>query len=154
MFRGTQKRDNQKDQVIKDSGPYEAIVTGHLDTKFSGSLEVELLKASVSGNSPLQTGQRVTVKYLNPFYGITSYDGVTANRGYEDSQQSYGMWFVPPDLGVKVLVIFVEGNINKGYWFGCVQAENQNFMLPDGRAATTFTDVDGDITLKDRKSVV
>ena len=151
MFRGTQKRDNQKDQVIKDSGPYEAIVTGHLDTKFSGSLEVELLKASVSGNSPFQTGQRVTVKYCNPFYGITSYDGVTANRGYEDSQQSYGMWFVPPDLGVKVLVIFVEGNINKGYWFGCVQAENQNFMLPDGRAATTFTDVDGDITLKGKK---
>jgi hypothetical protein len=37
-------------------------------------------------------------------------------------------------------VIFVEGNINKGYWFGCVQAENQNFMIPDGRAATTFTD--------------
>jgi hypothetical protein len=43
-----------------------------------------------------------------------------------------------------VLVIFVEGNINKGYWFGCVQAENQNFMLPDGRAATTFTDTNED----------
>jgi hypothetical protein len=39
-----------------------------------------------------------------------------------------------------VLVIFVEGNINKGYWIGCVQAENQNFMIPDGRAATTYTD--------------
>jgi hypothetical protein len=37
-------------------------------------------------------------------------------------------------------VIFVEGNVNKGYWIGCVQAENQNFMIPDGRAATTYTD--------------
>jgi hypothetical protein len=43
-------------------------------------------------------------------------------------------------VGNTVLVIFVEGNINKGYWIGCVQAENQNFMIPDGRAATTYTD--------------
>jgi hypothetical protein len=50
------------------------------------------------------------------------------------------MWFIPPDVGNTVLVIFVEGNINKGYWIGCVQAENQNFMIPDGRAATTYTD--------------
>jgi hypothetical protein len=54
------------------------------------------------------------------------------------------MWFIPPDVGNTVLVIFVEGNINKGYWFGCVQAENQNFMLPDGRAVTTFTDTNED----------
>ena len=151
MFRGTQKRDSTRDQVVKDPGPYEAIVTSHLDTKYSGTLEVELLKASVSGNDPFEVGQRVNVKYCSPFYGITSYDGVTMNRGYQDSQQSYGMWFVPPDVGVKVLVIFVEGNINKGYWFGCVQAENQNFMLPDGRAATSFTDVNDDPTLRGKK---
>ena len=137
--------------MVKDPGPYEAIVTSHLDTKYSGTLEVELLKASVSGNDPFEVGQRVNVKYCSPFYGITSYDGVTMNRGYQDSQQSYGMWFVPPDVGVKVLVIFVEGNINKGYWFGCVQAENQNFMLPDGRAATSFTDVNDDPTLRGKK---
>ena len=151
MFRGTQKRDSNRDQMVKDPGPYEAIVTSHLDTKYSGTLEVELLKASVSGNDPFEVGQRVNVKYCSPFYGITSYDGVTMNRGYQDSQQSYGMWFVPPDVGVKVLVIFVEGNINKGYWFGCVQAENQNFMLPDGRAATSFTDVNDDPTLRGKK---
>lgn len=151
MFRGTQRRDSNRDQVVKDPGPYEAIVTSHLDAKYSGSLEVELLKAGVSGNDPFEAGQRVLVKYCNPFYGITSYNGVTANHGYEDSQQSYGMWFVPPDIGVKVLVIFVEGNINKGYWFGCVQAENQNFMLPDGRAVTTYTDVNDDVSLRGKK---
>jgi hypothetical protein len=88
----------------------------------------------------LEPNQRVQVRYLSPFYGVTNYDGVTKNHDYASSQQSYGMWFIPPDVGNTVLVIFVEGNINKGYWFGCVQAENQNFMLPDGRAATTFTD--------------
>jgi hypothetical protein len=93
----------------------------------------------------------VQVQYLNPFYGVTNYNGVTKNADYASSQQSYGMWFVPPDVGNTVLVIFVEGNINKGYWFGCVQAENQNFMLPDGRAATSFTDVNNDPTLRGKK---
>jgi hypothetical protein len=125
---------------MKSPGPYEAIVTSHLDSKYSGTLEVELLKSNESGNSSVASSQRVQVRYLNPFYGVTSYNGVTRNHDYASSQQSYGMWFIPPDVGNTVLVIFVEGNINKGYWFGCVQAENQNFMLPDGRAATTFTD--------------
>jgi hypothetical protein len=94
----------------------------------------------------LEANQRVQVEYLNPFYGVTNYAGVTKNTNYASSQQSYGMWFVPPDIGNIVLVIFVEGNINKGYWIGCVQAENQNFMLPDGRAATTFTDITANIS--------
>jgi hypothetical protein len=135
-------KDNRsnKHRPMKSPGPYEAIVTSHLDSKYSGTLEVELLKSNESGNSSLAPNQRVQVRYLNPFYGVTSYNGVTRNHDYASSQQSYGMWFIPPDVGNTVLVIFVEGNINKGYWFGCVQAENQNFMLPDGRAATTFTD--------------
>jgi hypothetical protein len=94
----------------------------------------------------LEANQRVQVEYLNPFYGVTNYAGVTKNNDYASSQQSYGMWFIPPDIGNIVLVIFVEGNINKGYWIGCVQAENQNFMIPDGRPATTFTDTIGNIT--------
>ena len=140
--------DKRSKQTLssKDAGPYEAIVTSHLDSKYSGTLEVELLRANSAGNSGSATNQRVQVKYLSPYYGVTNYSGVTKNPDYASSQQSYGMWFIPPDVGNTVLVIFVEGNINKGYWIGCVQAENQNFMLPDGRAATTFTDTTNDPT--------
>jgi hypothetical protein len=116
------------------------VVTSHLDGKYSGTLEVELLKSLNPSNDSKSESQRIQVKYLSPFYGVTSPDGVTKNADYASSQQSYGMWFIPPDVGNTVLVIFVEGNINKGYWIGCVQAENQNFMIPDGRAATTYTD--------------
>jgi hypothetical protein len=116
------------------------VVTSHLDGKYSGTLEVELLKSLDPSNDSKSESQRIQVKYLSPFYGVTSPDGVTKNADYASSQQSYGMWFIPPDVGNTVLVIFVEGNINKGYWIGCVQAENQNFMIPDGRAATTYTD--------------
>ena len=46
-----------------------------------------------------------------------------------------------PDVGTKVLVIFAEGNRGKGYWIGCVQDENMNFMVP-GIASTTYNDED------------
>ena len=141
------RRSNPNQQgSIKDSGPYEARITSHLDGKYMGTLEVELLRSVDPGMDSLEANQRVQVEYLNPFYGVTNYAGVTKNNDYASSQQSYGMWFVPPDIGNIVLVIFVEGNINKGYWIGCVQAENQNFMIPDGRPATTFTDTIGNIT--------
>jgi len=140
-----------KNRIMKSPGPYEAVVTSHLDGKYSGTLEVELLRSNDPGNETDAVNQRVQVRYLNPFYGVTNYDGVTKNNDYASSQQSYGMWFIPPDLGNTVLVIFVEGNINKGYWFGCVQAENQNFMIPDGRAATTYTDITDNEDLAGKK---
>jgi hypothetical protein len=146
MFSIDRRSSPNQQGTIKDSGPYEARITSHLDGKYMGTLEVELLRSVDPGMDSLEANQRVQVEYLNPFYGVTNYAGVTKNNDYASSQQSYGMWFVPPDIGNIVLVIFVEGNINKGYWIGCVQAENQNFMIPDGRPATTFTDTIGNIT--------
>jgi hypothetical protein len=122
-------------------GPYIAVVRNHLDSKYMGSLEVELLKTSEAGNSVETSGQIVAVKYLSPFYGVTPFKGVTNNQGYQYTQKSYGMWMVPPDIGTRVMVMFVEGNAAKGYWFGCVQDEFMNFMLP-GNAFTTFNDKD------------
>jgi len=122
-------------------GPYIAIVRNHLDSKYMGSLEVELLKTSEAGNSVEASGQIVAVSYLSPFYGVTPYKGVSNNEGYQYTQKSYGMWMVPPDIGTRVMIIFVEGNSAKGYWFGCVQDEYMNFMLP-GNAFTTYNDKD------------
>jgi uncharacterized protein (DUF2345 family) len=122
----------------KAGGPYEAIIVNHLDPYNMGTLEVELLKNG-SGNNPERTGQLVTCKYLSPFYGVTPSMGTTANDGYEYTQKSYGFWAVPPDVGTKVLVMFVEDNTNYAYWIGCIQDENMNFMVPDGRASTDLT---------------
>ena len=38
------------------------------------------------------------------------------------------MWAIPPDVGVKVLVFFAEENYGHGYWVGCMQDLNMNFM--------------------------
>ena len=123
-------------------GPYEAIVVSHLDTKFMGSLQVELLKNSSSGNQPERTGQVVTVSYMSPFYNSTPLNGNNKNDTYQNTQQVSGFWAVPPDVGTKVIVIFVEGNISNGYWIGCVQDMYMNFTLPESRPGSKFNNED------------
>ena len=132
-------RVRQSGNRPKAGGPYEAIVTNHLDPTYMGTLEVELLKNTGSGNNPERTGQLHVVRYLSPFYGITPAQALANNDGYEWTQKSYGFWAVPPDIGTKVLVIFVEGNAAYGYWIGCIPENFMNFMLPDGRAVTELT---------------
>lgn len=133
------KRTAAGDTIIRGSGPYEALVVNNLDPKYMGALEVEILKYTGAGNSPERSGEILTVRYLSPFYGVTSSRGLNLEDGYANTQKSYGFWAVPPDIGTRVLVIFAEGNPNFGYWIGCIQDDYMNFMVPDGRASTERT---------------
>jgi len=122
--------------ITPDAGPFLAKVVSHLDPSYMGTLEVQLLLES--GNDEDREGQLRTVKYLNPFYGSTSIDYVSEDPDtHNNTQKSYGMWFVPPDVGQIVACIFIGGDTRKGFWFGCVQNEDVNFSLP-GYAATQF----------------
>lgn len=137
-----ESQDTRSSQYVVSnefSRPCLAIVRNHLDSTYMGGLEVELLTTG-SGNSTNAPGQLIPVKYLSPFYGLTSYDGANKNDGHQNSQRSYGFWGIPPDIGAKVLVIFIEGG--EGYWIGCVPEENTNFMIPDQMASTTFNSQD------------
>ncbi len=123
--------------VLPSSGPYIAEITNHLDPSYMGSLEVALIKGVV--NNINKQSETYVVRYLSPFYGVTSlrYEG-TNSGDFNDVQKSYGMWMVPPDVGTRVMVIFIDGDPNQGYWFGCVQDMYQNHMVP-GIAASKQT---------------
>lgn len=118
-------------------GPFLAEITNHLDPTYMGSLEVALIQGMPS--SIINQSNTFVVKYLNPFYGVTSvrYEG-TNSSDFNDVQKSYGMWMVPPDVGTTVMVIFIDGDPNQGYWMGCVQDAYQNHMVP-GIAASKQT---------------
>lgn len=133
------ERSALKDKSITQSLVHEAIIVSHLDPTYMGNLEVELLQSSSTDALPRRTGQLITVRYLSPFYGVTTYKGITENDNFRSSQQSYGFWAVPPDIGTKVLVVFAEGNTSKGYWIGCIQDEGMNFMTPGAAVFTTNT---------------
>lgn len=133
--------ETPKSSQTDGPGPFVAIVRNHLDTEYMGTLEVELLKTTGSGNTTDVTGEMVTVSYLSPFYGITPYQGTSDNEGFDHSQKSYGMWAVPPDIGSSVLVIFAEGNKSRGFWIGCIQEKFMNFMVP-GNGSTKYNTQD------------
>jgi hypothetical protein len=121
------------DQSAPRPGPFLAKVVSHLDPSYMGVLQVELLKPV--GNSSAD-GQTIPVKMMTPFAGSTGieYTGQDPDD-YNNTQKSYGMWFVPPDPGTIVIVFFIDGDQKRGYWLGCVLDEGVNFMLP-GVAAT------------------
>jgi hypothetical protein len=113
-------------------GPFLAKVVSNLDPTYMGILEVEILRPVGASSSESQLHQ---VKYMSPFYGVTSVNAIGENNDFNDTQKSYGMWMVPPDVGVTVIIIFIDGDPKRGYWIGCVQDEAMNFMVP-GLAAT------------------
>ena len=131
-------------------GPFEAVVINNLDPEFHGAITVQLRKMNESQGIAFADGELYTAKYLQPFGGSTPGFGSTKNTGYKDSQQSYGMWMVPPDVGTTVLVIFAEGNPNMCYWLGVVQDKFMNFSVP-GHAATTLLNEDVPDNLKGKK---
>jgi len=122
---------------LPSAGPFLAEITNNLDPTYMGSLEVSLIK-TLQNSIDYQTDTYI-VRYLSPFYGVTSirYEGNNSSN-FNDVQKSYGMWMVPPDIGTVVLVIFIDGDPNQGYWMGCVPDQFQNHMIP-GIAASQQT---------------
>ena len=120
-----------------DPGPYLGIVTSQLDPTYMGSLRVNITRSSPEQDDVVATG--VIVRYCSPFFGATSqrYEGNNSSS-FNDVQKSYGFWMVPPDVGCTVLVTFVGGDINQGYWFGCVPDRYQDQMVP-GIAASQYS---------------
>ena len=124
------------DTEVVGQFPVLAKVVGNLDPTYMGTLQVQLLRDV--GNDDF-TGQTYPVKMLSPFWGQTPLDANNQEAGFNNTQKSYGMWMVPPDVGSIGIVIFVNGNIKRGFWLGFVPEEYTNFMVP-GLAATEFTE--------------
>ena len=138
---------------LASPGPYLARVINNIDPMRQGSLEVELLRTI--GNREASNQQLFTVKYLSPFYGTTDImlNGADPND-FNHTQKSYGFWFVPPDTGTLVMVIFVESDPGQGYWIGCAQDIYTNHMVPGiaaSKAASDQTRDSDETTWKDVK---
>jgi len=124
-----EKRVPANKPVDIGNGPYLAKVVGYLDPAFMGGLEVTLLRAD--GNIIGDANQTYPVKYAPPFYGTTTFEFMGYNLdNFDDTQKSYGMWFVPPDIGVTVMIFFIDGRSDQGYWTNCVPSRFMNQMIP------------------------
>lgn len=135
-----------------DPGPYIGIVKDNVDETRMGGLKVMI--PSLSGTDEGPSSMLYDVKYLTPFYGAKSPSATTKTSPYDfdDSPHSYGMWMVPPDIDTRVLVIFVEGKVSQGFWFGCVQDPYTNHMIP-GIAASPHTAMSSDAGFESNETV-
>ena len=118
-------------------GPYVGVIVNNQDPTFMGTLEVAIIK-SYQDDPEDVSGQTVPARYLSPFYGVTNLRWETGNSvsNFQETQKSYGMWMVPPDIGTRVLVIFVDGDYSQCYWIGCIADKYMNYMLPGLSAQT------------------
>ena len=118
-------------------GPFIGVVKNNVDPLRMGRLQVNIPNLSKTAD-PISSNL-ITCEYLSPFFGAKDVKyNLPGSTKYEDSQHSYGFWAVPPDIGTRVLVIFVEGKLDQAFWIGCVQDAVTNHMVP-GIAASEKT---------------
>lgn len=112
-----------------------ATVIGHADPQFGGRLKVSLLRDQ--GNTIGEAPYSVSPAF--PFFGNTAYEFQGNNlEDFNDTQKSYGMWFVPPDVGVTVMVVFIDSDPSQGYWIACIPPSFAHRMVPAIGADTNY----------------
>ena len=116
--------------VAAEYGPFFGIVMNNVDPTRSARLQVYIEAFAAGGME--DDNKWITVSYLPPFYGATP-PGKTPPEGsgtYPGNQNSYGMWFTPPDIGVTVVCVFINGDRSQGYYIGVVPENGVNHMSP------------------------
>lgn len=116
--------------VPSEYGPFFGKVMNNIDPTRSGRLQVYI--QAFGDATENDSSKWITVSYLPPFYGATPL-GNTANNDdgqYPGNQNSYGMWFTPPDLGITVICVFVDGDRSQGFYIGAAPLNGVNHMIP------------------------
>jgi hypothetical protein len=119
-----------------ESGPFIGIVKHNIDPTRSGRLGVYLPNFGGDENAPENWR---TVSYASPFFGVTPHSGTDKGTGENvGNRHSYGFWATPPDVGVKVLCIFANGDPNFGYYIACIPEPGLTHMVPGIAASKHF----------------
>lgn len=130
--------DPNKAEFRLTPGIYKGIVK-QIDTKTrTGRIKVYI--SEFGGNNPDLDANWQPVSYASPFGGYTTgllnqTGQVVAERNdFQGTQQSYGFFTSPPDIGSIVLCCFPQGEKTEGYWFACVNPNLSQHMLPTAGA--------------------
>jgi hypothetical protein len=137
---GTRKNDQLAEQIETNPlyGIYQGEVTRTDDTSRTGTIQVFIAALAKDKTDP--AGYRECT-WVSPFAGSTPVAAIPVNpdvERYEQTQKSYGMWMVPPDVGNIVLVAFGDGKKKHPYIIGCVFPDRFNHMVPGMPGALTY----------------
>jgi hypothetical protein len=123
-------------------GPFTGIVMSTVDPTRAGRLRVFIEAFADGGPEAMEDEAKwTTVSYMPAFFGSTpleNTDGTNNKIGaYPGNSNSYGMWFTPPDIGVTVVCIFVNGDRSQGYYIGVIPEDGLGNQVPAGAAGGT-----------------
>jgi hypothetical protein len=136
--------------MLETPGPFLGIVKWNVDPTRAGRLQVFI--PDLGNSDPDDSAGWYTVSYASPFRGktqgnVTDFSDYAQDGDYpqataeeENCFQSYGMWFVPPDIGVTVLCLFVNSDPAQGYWFACINNSYDSYMTPGMGSAPAASD--------------
>lgn len=129
------RKDDAKDPT---HGIYIGEVMGTKDLSRTGRIDVFI---SSLGKDKTNTAARFQCIWTSPFAGGTDPAAIGSKiESYEQTQKSYGMWMVPPDIGNLVLVCFGDGNLKFPFIIGCLFPDKYNYMVPGMPAGTSYSD--------------
>jgi len=113
------------------SVPVLGEVKNNIDSPRAGRIDVYI--ADFGAPSPDDKSSWITVSYMSPFFGSTQPSAGSKDKdygSYTTNPTSYGMWYSPPDIGSTVVCIFINGDINYGYYIGSVLPPELLQMIP------------------------
>ena len=131
-----------KGGVPSEFGPFIGTVKNNVDPTRAGRLQVYI--ESFGGQNPDNESNWRTVSYATPFYGDIGVidpsltNSKTGTGEFVGNKHSYGWWFTPPDIGTKVLCVFVEGDPNQGYYIACLPSPGLGHMIPGIGSSTKY----------------
>lgn len=115
--------------AVTQNYPVFGIVKDNIDPTRAGRIRVLLGDRSPENSD--RSDNWVTVSYLSNFFGVVgSTSGATGTGSYKTNPSSYGEWHAPPDIGTKVICIFINGDPNYGFYIGCVPEAESLHMVP------------------------
>ena len=137
---GTSKNTVQAQQQEGNQrlGIYQGVVRRTDDYTRTGRIQVfvsQMAKDASSNNGLFEC------IWTSPFAGSTPSLAIGKSvEKYEETQKSYGLWMVPPDIGNTVLVAFGDGDTKNPYILGCTFPDKLNYMVPGMGSGKSYGD--------------
>jgi len=105
-------------------GHYLGTIKDVFDPTFMGIIRVYI--PEICGNEPQDEARWINCRYASPFFNQTP----PADKNIP--QKSSGFWGTPVDVNQAVIVIFIQGDINSGYYIASVPEAYQNRDIAGG----------------------
>lgn len=115
----------------KQSGIFLGKVKNNVDPEGLGRLQVWISQLSSANED--DEGGWFTVRYCPPFAGAgNTQDEAQGSDStkYKQTNQSYGMWMVPPDKNVEVICGFINEQAHQGVWWACLPMDGHTHAIP------------------------